>query len=347
MGTSGGKIALNRLWRRCLCLLVGTVSLGTALGFGLAGTASAASNGLWSVFPTELPGQPPRAFVQPELTPGKPYTDSVTVANYTAASLTFHLYGADAINTAGGGLSLRRRTDVQTDIGKWITLPYSQLTVPARSAAVVPFTILPPAQASPGDHVGGIVAEETQGTTSKAGSIPITVIQAVGVRVYGRVVGALSPGLDVRRLSLTAATSASTQILGTVDARVSFSVVNSGNTVLSPVAHVVLTTTFGTAATRRIGIDQLLPGSSLHYALKFPGVNTLGHLSAQVTVTSAQARASDTASLWAVPWALLAIIVLALVLLITLFVRFRRRRRARTPTPGMPQPEASSTSPPA
>src|SRR6204780_4907545 len=88
-----------------------------------APSAGAASNGLWSVYPTTVPGQPSRVFVQPELDPGKTYADSVTVANYTSAPLDFNLYGSDAFNTPGGGLSLRRRTDPQVDIGKWIVLP--------------------------------------------------------------------------------------------------------------------------------------------------------------------------------------------------------------------------------
>jgi hypothetical protein len=300
--------------------------LGTSFGVAPASPSSAASNGLWSVFPTTLPGKEPRAFVQPVLTPGKLYVDSVTVANYTAAPLTFHVYGSDAINTRGGGLSLRRRTDVQKDIGKWIELPYSQLTVPANSSTEVPFAILTPPQATPGDHVGGIVAEQTQGTTSHAGSVPITVLQAVGVRVYGRVVGPLRPHLSLRQVSLSVNNSAATQFGGTVDAHVGFTVVNSGNTVLSPRASVELSTPFGTAARRRFTLNPLLPGSSVPFALSFPGVNPYGHLHAQVQVTSARTTATGAATAWALPWALLAIILVVLVVLV-LVIRNRRRRR--------------------
>ncbi len=164
-------------------MLLAVLTLGSTVSALAAQPASAASNGLWSVFPTTLHGQAPRAFVRPMLTPGKGYEDSVTVANYTSAPLTFNLYSADAINTRGGGLSLKRRTDLQTDIGKWIRLPYQRLTVPAHGASIVPFIVEAPINATPGDHVGGIVAEDTQGTTTKSGSVPVTVIEAVGVRV--------------------------------------------------------------------------------------------------------------------------------------------------------------------
>jgi hypothetical protein len=290
--------------------------------------ASAASNGLWSVSPTTLPGHSPRAFFQPQLTPGKPYVDSVSVANYTAEPLTFHLYGADAINTPGGGLSLRRRTDVQEGMGKWITLPYSLLTVPPHTNSVVPFVIVAPREAVPGDHVGGIVAEETRGTTSRAGSTQITVVQAVGVRVYGRVVGALQPSLSLRQVSLSMRTSTATQFGGTLRADVGFIVVNNGNAVLSPRTTVVLSTPFGTAARRTFTVNQLLPGYSVPFLVSFPGVNAYGHLHASVQVAIAHSTETGTATAWAVPWALFGVVLVAIVLLFVA-LRARRRRKAK------------------
>ena len=324
-------------WRRRRWLLAAlTLLLGAVLGLPPVSPASAASNGLWSVFPTTPPGHTPREFFHPQLMPGVTSADSVTVANYTAAPITFHLYGADAVNARGGGLSVRRRTDTQSDIGKWIKLPYPELTVAARSTSVVPFTILPPPEASPGDHVGGIVAEETQGTTSRSGSVPITVLQAVGVRVYGRVVGPLHPRLAVEHLSLSLGSSGATQFDGSVDAHLRFTVANPGNTVLSPVATVELTTPFGAAARRTLTVGQILPGSSLPYALDFPGVSADSHLRATVAVTAPRATATATATAWAVPWALLAVVLIVVVLAIALLVR--RRRRGTAPA----DPEQSS-----
>jgi len=329
MTTRGQRTATGRAQRSCQLVVAFAVLLGAALGAVGVRPSAAASNGQWSVFPTTRAGQAPRAFVEPVLTPGKVYTDAVTVTNDTAAPLSFHLYAADAINTPGGGLSLRRRTDVQHDIGAWIKLPYAMLTVPAHAASVVPFAILTPAQATPGDHVGGIVAEDTQGATSHAGSVPITVIEAVGVRVYGRVVGPLHPRLVVPQMSLSTTRTVATQFSGSVDARVAFRVHNAGNTVLSPVVHVVLRTPLGTAAQRSFIVNDLLPGSSLGYSLAFGGVNTYGHLHAEVTVSAVRATASATASAWALPWALFVIVVLVVVLLAFVMVHRRRHRRQR------------------
>jgi len=331
MTTKGQQSAVGRPRRRSrFALAVAFVAVvGAALGAIPARPSAAASNGQWSVFPATLRGQAPRAFLEPVLTPGKTYADAVTVTNDTAAALTFHLYAADAINTPGGGLSLRRRTDVQRDIGAWIKLPVATLTVAAHRSVVVPFTILTPAQAAPGDHVGGIVAENTQGVTSRSGSVPITIVQAVGVRVYGRVVGPLHPRLALPQMSLSTTGSLATQFDGKVGARVTFRVHNAGNTILSPVAQVVLSTPFGTAAQKRFIVNDLLPGNSLDYSVRFPAVNTYGHLHAAVSVTAIRATANASASAWTLPWVLAAIVVLVLVLLAVALVHTRRRRRAR------------------
>jgi hypothetical protein len=309
----------------------GAVILLMVLGapFVATGPATAASNGLWSVYPTAIPGQPSRVFVQPKLTPGKVYSDSVTVSNYTAAPLTFNLYASDAFNTPGGGLSLRRRTDPQVDIGKWIKLPAATLTVPAHMQSVVPFTITPPPKATPGDHVGGIVAEQTQGTTANHGSVPVTVIQAVAVRVYARVRGPLHPRLTVRKTSMTVSRPTSSEFGGSVDTHVRFTVTNSGNVVLTPQATLSLTALFGRAAHRSFEVGQLLPGNTLSYSLDLNSVAALGHLRAQVTVTGHHAKSKGSAEEWVLPWGLMAIAVLALALTIFFLARQRRHRCRR------------------
>ena len=137
-------------------------------------------------------------------------------------------------------------------------------------------------------------------------------LQAVGVRVYGRVVGPLHPRLAVGHLSLSLGSSVATQFDGSVDAHVRFTVANPGNTVLSPVATVELTTPFGTAARRTLTIGQLLPGNALAYGLDFPGVSSYSHLHATVTVTAPRATASATVTAWAVPWALLVVVLSSL-----------------------------------
>lgn len=299
------------------------------------GPAGAASNGLWSITPTVAPGQPPRPYVITAVAPGKVYRGSVTIANLTPAPLTFNVYPADGLNTSGGGLSLRRRTDPQTGIGAWTHVAQSQVSVPGRTDALVPFAINPPANAAPGDHVGGIVAEETQGVQSHSGSLPVTVLQAVAVRIYARVSGPLHPGLAIHNLSLKATGGTGQAFTGSTSAKVSFTIVNNGNTVVDPNTTVSSSATIGGGATlQHVYIGQLLPGSSVSSSVTLPSMTVFGNLQTTVTATSNSVHASSSAATTVIPWGLLALLALALLALAYLLIYLLRRhgRRRATPT---------------
>lgn len=291
------------------------------------GSAAAASNGLWSIFPATPPGRQPNPYVEVSLSPGHPYLGSVVIENLTTAPLVLNLYAADGLNTSSGALALRRRGDAQVGIGSWTHLGQDQVTVPVRKKVVVPFAIDAPPNAAPGDHVGGIVAEQTQGTPSSSGSLPVTVVQAVAVRIYARVRGPLHPALAVSGTTMELRGGGAAAFGGTVAAKVHFTVTNRGNVAFDPRTSVSLSTPLGTAAHRQMGpVGPLLPGSSVSYEVTFGGVAPFAHLRAAVTAWAQGTRASGSASAVVLPWALVAMGV-ALMGLVILMVVLRRHRR--------------------
>ena len=226
-------------------------------------------------------------------------------------------------------LSLRPRTAVQQDIGAWIHLPYSTLSVPPHGATEVPFTIDPPQQAAPGDHVGGIVAENIQGTTSKSGSVPVTVIQAVGVRVYGRVVGPLHPGLTLPQLSLLVRRVVATESSPRTSSCKSLSP-QFRQYGLSPIATVLLTTPVGTGARKSFVVNEILPW-------QLAGVQ-LGIFWAEYLRSPAGSglrnrprseRERSDHGVDTIPWGLLVLVALAVISAMWIVVRRRRLRRSR------------------
>jgi hypothetical protein len=289
--------------------------------------ARAASNGSWSVYPTTVPGTKPRVIFSPQLTPGKTTGDSVTVTNLSGLPETFDLYAADAFNTPGGGLSLRRRVDPVEGIGAWIHLGHSSIVVPPHTSIDVGFLVAVPTDATPGDHVGGIVAEQTTGTTSRRGSVPITVIQAVGVRVYGRVAGPAMPRLGVDAPNLAMHGTAGTLFGGTTAGVVSVRVANQGNVVLTPVAHVTITSPFGTVATKTIQVGPLLPRDSVTLHAGVSGLRASGSVDTKVNVQAQGAKTvSASSSQFTLPWGLI-VVLLVLVGVVLTLLRWRRRRR--------------------
>ena len=292
----------------------------------------AATNGAWSVQPTTTPGEQPRPFFEPLMAANSTYPDSVTVSNETSKPLTFNLYPADGLNTAGGGFSLRPRTEIQHGVGTWIHLAASQITVPALTAANIPFVIDAPADATPGYHVGGIVAESTTPSTLNKGSVHVGVLQAVGTRVYVRIIGRLLPGFSITSMSINTKGSSTSPFGGSVTPTVSFTVQNTGNVPLAAHATVSLSPLFGSGPKPvHIAIPQILPGSSSLFTVPFPSLTAYAYLSA-TTVLTAHGIGPVTASTSTIifPWALFLILLLVVAALI--YAIIRRRRRASTTT---------------
>ncbi|MGC8464098.1 MAG: WxL protein peptidoglycan domain-containing protein [Acidimicrobiales bacterium] len=325
-----------------LARLVLVVAAAVAALVSLPGLAGAASNGSWSVFPTTAAGQQPRPYFQPLMAPGSNYPDSVTIVNQTTSPITFKLYAADAFNAAGGAFALNPPTAPQHGVGSWVHLSVSQVTVPGRSEALVPFTINPPADATPGFHVGGIVAEQTTGTITKAGAIHFNVVQAVGTRVYARIIGPLHPSLTITGVSVLTQTSAGTQFGGGTKAKVRYTIANTGNVPLAPTATVSLSPLLGGGPkplTKKL--LQILPANQVTITVPFGSVVPFGSLGAHVRVTAPGAVAAGSGSAVVVPWGIVGIVVLVIAGLVV----WRRRRRHQAGPDKADEPETTPREP--
>ena len=289
--------------------------------------ADAADNGRWSVFPTTVASQRPRTYFQPLLTPGVRVNDSVTITNKTDAPLVLDLYPADAYNTPEGGFASRRRDERQRDMGAWITLSRTNITVAAHGHADVDFTIDPPEDASPGDHTGSIVALDTVGTVNERGAINVRALQAVGARVYGRVAGPLTPRLEVTALSIRASGGVGRLLGGPVDAEVTYKVVNTGNVRLTPQARLRVSPLIGRGVNAEpLMLPEVLPRGSALVHQRVSGVVPVGRLKAELDLASAAPEVRSESTTWVIPWIL---VIVVIILLAMLWRRSRRRRRER------------------
>src|SRR5947209_5696275 len=272
--------------------------------------AHAADNGAWSVYPTSSPkpGETFRPFFLLDLRAGAATKESVTVTNQTNQPATFNIYAADAFNTAEGGFALRPRTDPKTDLASWVNLPVARITLDAQRKVDIPFSVTVPPNATPGDHAAGIVAENVTPTQAppSSGAVGVDVMNAVGVRVYGRVPGVLNPSLSITRVSLKPGGSLGAQFGGPEQATVEYTVVNTGNTRLTPTVSSKLHPVLGPAkALKAHQLPELLPHGSATVHEAVTGVLPLGRLSADVKAEAPGARANASTTAWAVPWLLL------------------------------------------
>ncbi|WP_369144171.1 DUF916 domain-containing protein [Streptomyces sp. R44] len=298
---------------------------------GLAPGAQAAENGEWAVYPAaaELGGRP---YFYLSADPGTTLTDRVTVANKTAAPLTFRLYGADAYNTdRDGGFAVRTRSERQTGAGAWIKPERTRITVPPRSAVTVPYTLTVPADADPGDHPGALVALDERIARGGKGSVAVGVQRAVGARVYLRVNGPTVPALAVEDVSLD---QDRPLVPGTrtSSALVSYTLHNRGNITLNPKVVLKAEGLFGRTLLDRDLAKvpaELLPRQKIRLTERWTGSPQLDWGDVTLTATAKDVKETGTVSFLAVPW--LAAAILAVGGAAGLYgLRIRRRRALST-----------------
>ncbi|MFE4632070.1 WxL protein peptidoglycan domain-containing protein [Streptomyces sp. NPDC056773] len=321
-----------------LLALAGLLAL-VAVAPARAATAAPAAPGedrksTFGVQPAGPKGPDARPHFSYGVTGGATTRDQIAIWNYGEEPLTLDVYASDAVNTADGGFDLLPAGRAPKDAGSWIKLDKDKVTVPPKGNVVVPFTVTVPREVTPGDHTGGIVASLASGAQDGQGN-KVKLDQRVGARVYVRAAGTLTPRLEVQEVSASYEGSAIPFADGS--ATVTYTLRNTGNVRLGARQAVRVNGLFGTSVTASgvKDLGDLLPGTSLTITAKADGVAQVLRSSAVVSVQPVAARdgvdpklpsLTRSVSLWTVPWALL-----ALVLVITgggLWV-WRRRRLAR------------------
>ncbi|WP_214111226.1 WxL protein peptidoglycan domain-containing protein [Acrocarpospora catenulata] len=286
----------------------------------------------WAVQPSSATGPTGRDYFVYDATPGQTITDYVGVTNLGSGPLTVNVYGTDAFTTQDGSFALLTADRPPTDVGTWIALGATGHTIEPGRRADVPFVITVPEDATPGDHVGGVVGSVAGQAISGDGQ-QIKVDRRVAARVYLRVQGPVRPMLSLESLTLDYDNPLNP--FGGGAATITYTVRNTGNVRITADADVTLT---GPLAWRLGGsgqtLPELLPGSTITRTERYAGAFPAGRLTAEVTL-DANPASGDTAGLdsvaratavWAMPWPLFAVAVLLVGLTVW---RIRRRRRAR------------------
>ncbi|MFF4432042.1 WxL protein peptidoglycan domain-containing protein [Streptomyces sp. NPDC001513] len=308
-----------------------------------AGAARAADNGTWGVFPTPAAGaaMTDRAYFFHQGTAGTALGDSVTILNSSDKDLTFQIFATDAMNTpAGGAFALLPVESKPKDVGTWIALPpetAGTVTVPAKGRKDIPFTVKVPADATPGDHVGGIVALNTavEGV-QQDGKVQVGVKRSVGARLYFRVPGPLTPGLSVEDVRI----SRSAPLLPWVRsarATVSYALVNRGNVVVEPKVTVSAEGLFGRRVLDRPARElrlTLLPGQRIELTEPWPDAPQSDWVTVRITAGATAhpdlVSRSETDFI-AVPWPAVGLFLVLAGAGVTLWVLRRRRRAEHEP----------------
>ncbi|MFI5906750.1 WxL protein peptidoglycan domain-containing protein [Dactylosporangium sp. NPDC051541] len=294
----------------------------------------------WAVQPSSANGPDNRKeFSYLGIAPGSVIHDYVAVTNFSAMPVTFQLYSTDAQNGNNGVLQLQPAAEKPQDIGSWVTLQKTTVTLKPNERAIEPFTLTVPATATPGDHTGGVLA--SIGVEENSATGPVKVDRRLGVPMYLRVTGPLTAGIAVQSVSASYHGTANPLRGGRTD--VTLIVRNTGNVRLNLTPEIAVNGLYWVkvAGVNPGALPNLLPGATVQFTVHLDGVFPLGPMTAKVRVTPAQITAlglppapntplaaEGEAFLWATPWTVL--LILALLAGGYLLVRWvRRARRGR------------------
>jgi hypothetical protein len=349
--------------RRTLAASLLTGLLAAASLLAPAATALAAPTSpvvTFGIQPAGLGAVDQRGYFSYSATPGAHITDHAALLNYSYKPLTLRVAVTDALDTPTGGFALLPDGQAPKDVGTWMTFPGAPdtVTVPARVGTRIgeydlPLSIRIPADANPGDHVGGITVSLDSLAQSPTGQ-KYKLVQRVGARLFVRVIGKLRPELSISNLAVAYRTNWSP--FGSGSAVVTYTVRNTGNVALGGSQDVAVHGLFGasTSATRPARIPLLLPGFGVQMRVVVHGIVPEFRETATVTVSglvvagSVQPAAGPwtaSAGFWAVPiWFALLLLVLLLLAGVELYLRRGRLRGRPDPDPvpaGLDDPPGS------
>jgi hypothetical protein len=333
----------NRLPRRQCGLVVAACAaglIGAAVPAAAATPLPAVAAGAtvsWSVAPSTANGPDRRThFSYSGIKPNTVVHDYVGITNYSTRPVTFRVYASDGITTIAGSIGLAPTKQRPVDIGAWVRTEHRSVTVPPRGRVNEPFTLSVPADATPGDHVGGVIASVTQ--ARRSGKVARD--DRIGVALYLRVAGPLHPALGIESVGTTGY-HGTLNPFGTGSTSVSYTVHNTGNVRLGGTQTVTVTGPFGAtlATVHPPALEEVLPGGSVRVTAHLPRVFPAGSLDVHVRVVPAPVPGSPhlavgpqptlyTVGLWATPWPQLALLIL-LACAVFGVLRWRRRRRQR------------------
>ncbi|MGC0370025.1 hypothetical protein [Microbacterium sp. SLBN-111] len=265
--------------------------------------------------------------------PGQTVSDRVLVGNTGTQRQDFTVYATDAFNGGDGAFSLLATADTPTSVGAWLHFEDGsdrvKFSLEPNEVRLLPFTITFPAEATPGDHVGGLVASVIEQGQQ------VSVDRRVATSIFARVSGDLQPSLSITSYDASYEGDWWNPFSGSV--KLHYTVTNPGNVALAGNLTSGVNTWFGIPATGVQGgsIPILLPGNTATYDFTVGGVGQWLFLNPS-TVLNPFVDSPDNAQqlivapvrrdavTFAVPWVLL--ILLALAAAIFLLLRWRRRR---------------------
>lgn len=252
----------SRTRRRSLIVLGATLLVGVAAAPAPAATGQASFALVPQHFDPAL--RATRSYFVAVAAPGTTFRNSVRVVNTGKATGTAYLYAVDATTGKTSGAVYLDRTKPRRGVGSWVTLGEASVRLGPGESRVVPVSVVVPANARHGDHLGGIVAENAALTqASGRGALRIRVRHLTIAAVEVQVPGTAAARGDVTRVFAGGENGYQYVYLH---------LKNTGLLTSKPAGRLLVRDGGGAVvASRPLELDTFLPGTQIDYPVLLPG----------------------------------------------------------------------------
>jgi len=242
---------------RCCCALA--LALLLCALFGGRVTAASADGPTFSLRPAHSdPARPAtKGYFISDAAPGRAIEDEVVVRNSGTVAGTVRLFAVDAMTGQNGGSDFPSEADPRRDVGNWICIGRTELTLQPDEEQTVAFTITIPDDATAGQHLGGLVALDTVIKQGNPGTLRIDtqtrMVTAVQVNLPGPTIEQMTVG------GVSVSGPEGTQVIW-LDLR------NDGNTMVKPVGTLIVTDATGAKVQDLpLKLDTFVPHTAIPY----------------------------------------------------------------------------------
>ena len=308
-------------------------------GLALTGPAAAADTQpdegtvRWSVAPADTEGRDGRRVINLDLEPGATTEDRILVENLSSREVTFAITANDGYRTKSGSFDAMPSHHVPEFGGAWIKLPQDSVTLDGGEKIILPFQVEIPENATPGDHIAGVMASIRTEATSQN----VAMESRMGVRVNIRVAGEVSAVASVD--GVTAEYEMNWNPFAPGRVTLAGDVANSGN--IRFVGRLGAEAQ-GSGPGDVEALEQLefLPGETRRMTASVEQVWPLGPITVtyralREVVEAPNGTGNDVTigevvgevTVWAVPWPQLIVLVLLVLLVAAVLLRRRAKRR--------------------
>ena len=135
------------------------------------------------------------------LNPGDKQAEGLLAVNNSPEKKTMLIYAVDSTPSTGGAFACKQFGQDKKDVGAWITLKKSEVTLDPGTNELIPFEIVVPKSASVGEHNGCIIIQEKKEKVE--GKSGVNLSFRTGLRVAITVPGELKRNIEIIGFSVT------------------------------------------------------------------------------------------------------------------------------------------------